>query len=112
MPDYQDILYEIDGPLAYITLNRPEKMNALSNNLRGEMVHALKEAESDPAVSAIVIRGAGRSFSAGYDIGGGRAAGESSSYVHPRSRLPDVGSTLPGSSVWSHYVNETNWTIW
>ena len=109
---YEDILYEVEGPLARITLNRPEKMNALSNNLRGEMVHALKEAESDPTVSAVVIRGAGRTFSAGYDIGGGRAAGEESPYVHPRSHLPDVGSTRPGPSEWAHHVNETNWIIW
>lgn len=112
MADYQDILYETDGPVAYITLNRPEKMNALSNNLRGEMIHALKEAEWDRTVTVIVIRGAGRTFSAGYDIGGGMEASDSSSFVHPRSRRPDVGSTRPGPSEWALHVNETNWTIW
>ena len=110
--DYSDILYETDGPVAYLTLNRPEKLNALSNTLRGEMVHALKEAESDPAVHVIVLRAAGRSFSAGYDIGGGRAAAEGSPFVHPRSRLPDVGSTRPGPVEWAHHVNETNFLIW
>lgn len=112
MAGYQDVVYEVDRPLAYITLNRPEKMNALSNLLRGEMVHALKEAEADPAISTIVIRGAGRTFSAGYDIGGGRNAPEDSPYVHPRSRMPDVGSTRPGPSEWAQHVNETNWLIW
>ncbi|MGI8550521.1 MAG: enoyl-CoA hydratase/isomerase family protein [Dehalococcoidia bacterium] len=87
-------------------------MNALSNNLRGEMVHALKTAESDSAVHTIVIRGAGRAFSAGYDVGGGRTAADNSPYVHPRSLLPDVGSTRPGPSEWAHHVNETNWLIW
>src|SRR5262249_28278849 len=91
--NYSDILYDTDGPVATITLNRPEKMNALSNNLRGEMVHALKEGEFDPSIHVIVIRGAGRTFSAGYDIGGGMEAGEHSPFVHPRSRRPDVGST-------------------
>jgi len=81
---YQDILYDVDGPIAYITLNRPEKMNALSNNLRGELVHALKEAEFDPAISVIVIRGAGRAFSAGYDIGGGRAPRRAAPTCTPR----------------------------
>jgi enoyl-CoA hydratase len=110
---YQDILYDVDGPVAYITLNRPEKMNALSNNLRGEMVHALKEAEFDDAISVIVIRGAGRTFSAGYDIGGGMGQHDDSPYVHPRTRRPDVGSTRPGPAEWSHHVNETNWqAIW
>lgn len=113
MAEYQDIAYEIDGPVAYVTLNRPEKMNALSNNLRGELVHALKEAEFDPAVSVIVIRGAGRTFSAGYDIGGGMNAPEGSRYVHPRTGRPDVGSTRPGPSEWALHVNETNWqAIW
>ncbi len=112
MPEYEQILYEPKGPIAYLTLNRPEKLNALSNELRGEMVHALKEAEFDAAVGVVVIRGAGRAFSSGYDIGGGRAAGESSPFVHHRSRLPDVGSTRPGPSEWAHHVNETNWLIW
>jgi enoyl-CoA hydratase len=76
------------------------------------MIHALKEAEIDPAVSVIVIRGAGRTFSAGYDLSGARVAGEESRFVHPKSRLPDVGSTRPGPSEWSHHVNETNWHIW
>jgi enoyl-CoA hydratase len=106
--DYEDILYELDGRVAYLTLNRPEKMNALSNNLRGELVHALREAEFDPEVSVIVVRGAGRSFSAGYDIGGGMNAPENSRYVHPRTGRPDVGSTRPGPSEWAHHVNETN----
>ena len=44
---YENILYETDGRLAYITLNRPEKLNALSNDLRGEMFHAMKEAEAN-----------------------------------------------------------------
>jgi len=59
---YENILYEADGRVAYITLNRPEKLNALSNELRGELFHALKEAEADRAVGAIIIRGAGRAF--------------------------------------------------
>src|SRR5262245_46514546 len=112
MPDYENILYEQDGKIAYLTLNRPEKLNALSNQLRGEMVHALKEAEWDQSVSVIVIRGAGRAFSAGYDIGGGMEAAEDAPFVHPRTRRPDVGSTRPGPTEWAHHVNETNWLIW
>ena len=41
MSEYQDILYETDGRLAYITLNRPEKLTALSNNLRREVMPAM-----------------------------------------------------------------------
>ena len=111
--EYQDILYEVEGPVAFVTLNRPEKMNALSNGLRGEMVHALKEAEFDPGVKVIVIRGSGRTFSAGYDIGGGMNAQQGNPYVHLRTGRPDVGSTRPGPSEWSAHVVETNWqAIW
>ncbi len=108
---YQDILYEADGRLATITL-RPEKLNALSNNLRGEMIHAMKEAKADRGVGVIILRGAGRAFCTGYDIGGGREAGDDSSYVHPRSRLPDTGSTHPGPQEWARHVVMTNWAIW
>ncbi|MSQ32808.1 MAG: enoyl-CoA hydratase [Dehalococcoidia bacterium] len=109
---YENILYEVKGPVGYLTLNRPEKMNALSNNLRAEMIHALKNAEGDPQVSVIVVRGAGRTFSAGYDIGGGRDAPAGSPYVHPISRRPDVGSLHMGPVEWAHHVIDTNWVIW
>ena len=42
--EFRDVIYETDGRLAYITLNRPEKLNALSNNLRGELMEAMREA--------------------------------------------------------------------
>ncbi|MBI2935648.1 MAG: enoyl-CoA hydratase/isomerase family protein [Chloroflexi bacterium] len=65
---YQTILYEVKDRVAHITLNRPEKMNALSYQLRQEVIQALKEAEHDDNVGCIIIKGAGRAFSAGYDI--------------------------------------------
>ena len=45
--DYEDIIYEVEPPLARIILNRPDKMNALRHQLRGELFHALRVAESD-----------------------------------------------------------------
>jgi enoyl-CoA hydratase len=109
---YDDILFEVDARVAYITLNRPEKLNALSNNLRGEVMHAMKEAEASREVGVIVLKANGRAFSAGYDLTPSRAAGDSSPYVHPRSKLPDTGSTHPGPQEWSRHVVATNWTIW
>ncbi|HWF00966.1 MAG TPA: enoyl-CoA hydratase-related protein [Caulobacteraceae bacterium] len=53
-----------------LTLNRPAKRNALSNALRGEIFAALEAADSDPDVRVIVIRGAGKCFSSGYDLAG------------------------------------------
>jgi enoyl-CoA hydratase len=110
--DYEDILYETDGRLAFITLNRPEKLNALSNNLRGEVMHAMKEAEANRDVGVIILRANGRAFSAGYDLSPSRAATADSRVVHPRSLLPDTGSTHPGPQEWSRHVVATNWTIW
>ncbi len=109
---YEEILYDIDGRLAFVTLNRPEKLNALSNNLRGEMIHAMKEAEANPDVALIILRATGRAFSAGYDLSPSRTAAQDSPYVHPRSLLPDSGSTHPGPMEWSRHVVATNWLIW
>ena len=63
-----------DGRVGRITLNRPEKMNALSQELLSEFNDALHDFEADHAVRTLIIRGAGRTFSAGYDLapaGGG-----------------------------------------
>ena len=109
---YGNIHYETDGRLAFITLNRPEKLNALSNDLRGELLHALKEAEADRSVGVIVLRANGRAFSAGYDLSPSRAAADDSRFVHPRSRLPDTGTTHPAHYDWSRHVLLANWTIW
>jgi enoyl-CoA hydratase/carnithine racemase len=68
---YENILYEQSGPVVTITLNRPQALNAISRPLENELHAALDEAEADDGVRAIVLTGAGRAFSAGYDISGG-----------------------------------------
>ncbi len=66
---YENIIYEKKPPIAYITLNRPEKMNALSRPLQREVKDALEDAGwKDNAIRVIVIKGAGRCFSAGFDL--------------------------------------------
>jgi enoyl-CoA hydratase len=60
--------YEVSGPAAWITLNRPEKLNALSYALVDSLREALRRAASDDGVKVVVLRGAGRAFSAGYDL--------------------------------------------
>ncbi len=65
---YETIIYEKADRIARITLNRPEKLNALSVQLRSEIVDAVKDAERDEDVNVIVAKGAGRAFSSGYDI--------------------------------------------
>ncbi len=64
----------IDEPAPHVrrvTLNRPEKRNALNHDLRGGILRALEEGDADPEVHVQIVRGAGKSFSAGYDLGGG-----------------------------------------
>lgn len=68
MHDYRTILYEVERGRARITLNRPEKLNALSLELQEELNRALWDADNDTAVHAVIIKGNGRAFSAGYDL--------------------------------------------
>ncbi len=68
MPDYNAITYEVENGRARITLNRPEKLNALSFELQTELNEALWDADNDNNVHAVILRGNGRAFSAGYDL--------------------------------------------
>ena len=68
MNDLQTIVYQVERGRARITLNRPEKLNAISFEMMTELNHALWEADNDRDVHGVVLRGAGRSFSAGYDL--------------------------------------------
>jgi enoyl-CoA hydratase len=69
--DFENIIYEKEGGKARITLNRPEKLNAITQQLQRELNAALWDADNDNTVHVVIIRGAGRAFSAGYDISGG-----------------------------------------
>jgi enoyl-CoA hydratase len=70
-PPYETILYTADGPVATITLNRPDRLNTIVPPMPDEVEHAVGAATRDPEVKVIVVRGAGRAFCAGYDFGGG-----------------------------------------
>jgi enoyl-CoA hydratase/carnithine racemase len=65
---FTNILFEIDDAVARITLNRPERANALNRAALYEIGQAIDQAENDPNVRAIVVRGAGGSFSSGFDL--------------------------------------------
>jgi enoyl-CoA hydratase len=71
MGQFESILYEKDRGRARITLNRPDKLNALTLKLLTELSEAVWEADNDRDVHCLIIRGAGRAFSAGYDLAGG-----------------------------------------
>ena len=68
---YQTLLYDTEGAIATITLNRPERLNTIVPPMPDELQDAVHRASLDDAVKVIVLRGAGRSFCAGFDFGGG-----------------------------------------
>ncbi|MGI9328672.1 MAG: enoyl-CoA hydratase-related protein [Pseudomonadales bacterium] len=66
--EYQEIQYQVSDPVATITMNRPEALNAFTNRMLAEIRHALAAAEQDERVVGIVLTGAGRGFCAGMDM--------------------------------------------
>jgi enoyl-CoA hydratase len=62
------VTYEVRGAAGWITLNRPDKLNAMSHALVDELAGALRRAEADDEARVVVVTGAGRAFSAGYDM--------------------------------------------
>jgi enoyl-CoA hydratase len=83
-----------------ITMNRPEKRNSLIHPLRGAILESLRQADADPNVRVMIIRGAGPSFSAGYDLGGGNEGHELPFY------------TPGGDGHWPRHVTEGWMSIW
>ena len=78
------ILYESADKIGFVTLNRPDKLNALSMDVRRELAAAFAQADEDAATSVVVLRGAGRSFCVGYDLGGssGNEASRNEAWRH------------------------------
>jgi enoyl-CoA hydratase len=68
---YETLRYEVDDAVATITFDRPERLNTIVPPMPDELEAAVHEAVADSAVRVIVLRGAGRSFCAGFDFGGG-----------------------------------------
>jgi enoyl-CoA hydratase/carnithine racemase len=99
---YQDILYEVTDPVATITLNRPEFLNAWTGRMGHEVADAMAQAEADPAVVGIVITGAGRGFCAGADMKmlQGITGGDGDSAVSDdeSQAILNVGGELPGDA--------------
>ena len=68
---YEQILYDVKDHILTITLNRPDKLNALTPLMRKELIDAFDQADSDDQVRTIIVTGAGRAFCAGADLGTG-----------------------------------------
>ncbi|HWO06482.1 MAG TPA: enoyl-CoA hydratase/isomerase family protein, partial [Methylomirabilota bacterium] len=86
------VTYTVDGPIGLVTLNRGNKLNAISPDLKKRLVERLHEADRDPATRVVVLRAEGRSFSAGYDIGPSpaRAARKGNALAWHESLTDDV----------------------
>ncbi|MFH1484775.1 MAG: enoyl-CoA hydratase/isomerase family protein [Chloroflexota bacterium] len=68
--DYRNLIYEKQGNIARVTLNRPKKLNAMNDALLTELDAALDEIEGDDNIKVVVFKGAGRAFSVGRDMSG------------------------------------------
>jgi enoyl-CoA hydratase len=68
MTTYETILYERRGPVGWLTLNRPERLNAINKQMLLELNAALDEAEADDEVRVLAVAGAGSAFSSGFDL--------------------------------------------
>ena len=109
---YAEILYDVDDPVATITLNRPDALNAWTDTMAGEVRDALGQAEHDQSVVGIVLTGAGRGFCAGADMkrlsslsGADGAGGE----APDASETPfaDRSTPKPGDESWGEDLRGT-----
>ena len=93
----------IDDPAPHVrrvTLNRPEKRNALNHALRGAIVEALRAGDAHPDVRVMIVRGAGKCFSSGYELGGGNE-GQAFPWYTPG-----------GDGHWPRHVTQGWMSIW
>jgi enoyl-CoA hydratase len=89
------VLYEVRGPAAWITLNRPEKLNALNGAVLEGLHAALDRAEADDDVKVVVLTGAGdRAFSAGYDLSAEAAHSDISAHEWHEVLATDIDATM------------------
>src|SRR6266571_1585707 len=86
MSDYEHILFTIDGGIARLTLNRPDRLNSFNDAMHAQVRDALSRVKRDETVRALLLTGAGRGFCAGQDLGD-RA-------VAPGDAAPDLGASI------------------
>jgi len=101
MSEYEFLLIDEPAPhVRRITMNRPEKRNAISTPMRSEIFTALQRHDSDPDVRVTILRGAGVCFSSGYDLGGGALMDDAPIY------------SAPGDGQWARQATDGWFGIW
>ena len=125
MTDYQQIVVDRDGPVAVVTLNRPEQMNAWTWTMSSEIGQAFAELDADDSCRVIVVTGAGRAFCAGADLGGGgktfsgesEAIGTADDAANARRRKPahqlntPVIAAINGAAVGAGLTMTVEWDL-
>jgi 2-(1,2-epoxy-1,2-dihydrophenyl)acetyl-CoA isomerase len=97
---YETITYDKDGPVATLTLNRPDRMNAMTNRMVLETGRALVQAAEDPELRVLVLTGAGRSFCPGADLQGVASGSINEERLRPEDfRVPVQLHNLPAVTV-------------
>jgi enoyl-CoA hydratase/carnithine racemase len=109
-PEYSEILYEVDDPVATITLNRPAQLNAWTETMANEVRDAVGRAERDPHVVGIVLTGAGKGFCAGADMNrlsalSGADGGQST--AQREERAFQAAAAPPGDESWGEDLRGT-----
>ena len=107
---YQDITYEVDEPVAVVTMNRPANLNAFTRLMLAEVRHALAQAEQDERVVGMVLTGAGRGFCAGMDMNalntmsasGGEREEDDFSHLDAHPGNPDMGPNF--AHIYDHLI--------
>ena len=106
---YQDIIYALQDPVAIITMNRPDKLNAFTTRMLAEIRHAIAAAEKDERVVGIVLTGAGRGFCAGMDMGS--LDNTSSGAREEREDLSDLAAKVGDSSMGDNFTTTYSYLL-
>ena len=101
---YQDLLYRVEDPIATISFNRPDRLNAMTNRMTDELKHAVAQAEADERVVAIVLTGEGRGFCAGADLQGLKAIGEGKGFGEGADLAASPGDASMGPNFQGPYA--------
>lgn len=109
--NYKNIIYEKKDGIGYITLNRPKKLNAINDAMLEELDAAFAAAEPDLEVKVVVVRGAGRAFSAGQDLSGVETSEALSDPREPISRKKQLEAERRRNRRWEYIFNLAKPTI-